>query len=531
MVLAVTCLVLPCLPGRDTLHAAPPKLEDHVKLKSGVALAGKVVGEVKLDIGKAYRVKTDFGELYVPKRAASKVVANEKPDPKTTFSMRRIRVVRFKGTVERRAAGGNAWQKISWTDRYKGRIRNSPNALVAPGDTIRTAKDSEIDLMPHQDVWIRIAANSVVEIPPADPTPKEGSYTLKKGKTLQQVKGKPRGQVFRVRTPLTLLSVKGTFFRVGVTSDLESCSVKEGVVAVGRVGEVGAGEARTWTASASESDAFKLSEFEFEMVWFPLDRMALIPRGTYQLAGPAMGGESGGRNTTGAGPKAKKLLSPGESSFRKRVRVRLDGVLLDRRELSIDDYRRCMAALDLPWASTQPETAPRGHAVELSFDLATQCLAWLGRRLPTESEWEAGARGVDKRPYPWGRVVPSAHWDWLVDSEKGRVTTAYAQDVASETYDVSPFGLRAMATSLSEWTGSRWRDAPFFEVLRPTLPFVDDAIAFSRDQPAERRVIRGFEGAFRVRWSEYLSEGLRMKGRVVVAGARGARSLSEPSRK
>jgi formylglycine-generating enzyme required for sulfatase activity len=141
--------------------------------------------------------------------------------------------------------------------------------------------------------------------------------------------------------------------------------------------------------------------------------------------------------------------------------VSLAGYCMDVTEVTVAAYTECATrgacqpAPDVDWnGNTRWCNGDRSdrqlHPVNcVDWSQADTYCRSVGKRLPTEEEWEHAARGDDGRKYPWGDAAPSNQLCWTGNG--GAQSTC---KVGSFPRGRSPYGLLDMAGNVLEWTSS-----------------------------------------------------------------------------
>jgi formylglycine-generating enzyme required for sulfatase activity len=102
--------------------------------------------------------------------------------------------------------------------------------------------------------------------------------------------------------------------------------------------------------------------------------------------------------------------------------------------------------------------------VGVTWDQAQGYCAWALGRLPTEAEWEKGARGLVGNVYPWGADVPAC------DLLNFAYCSGRTSEVDAFLQGASVYGLYDRAGNVFEWVGD-WYDETYYQnspLVNPT---------------------------------------------------------------
>lgn len=184
--------------------------------------------------------------------------------------------------------------------------------------------------------------------------------------------------------------------------------------------------------------------------------MALIPEGPFLMGIDASNPEAGPQHT-----------------------VTLSAYCMDVTETTVAAYQACVddgACYDLaslalcqtsdPWRPASCQMGMEDHPANyVSWARAMAYCEWAGGDLPTEAQWEKGARGTDGRELPWGAQSAScdkAVWGLgPVYDDCAGAGPAWTLPADSLPAGASPYGLLHMAGNLDEWTRD-WYDGLYY---------------------------------------------------------------------
>ena len=147
----------------------------------------------------------------------------------------------------------------------------------------------------------------------------------------------------------------------------------------------------------------------------------------------------------------------GDSDAKPAHAVNIKSFYLDIYEVTCEDYKRFLDKAGRPapntWTNgTYPPGAAKHPVTGITWDDAEAYAKSVGKRLPSEAEWEFAARGPSGLLYPWGNT-------WRAGCANAGNEAKGLVNVGSYDCD-SPFGAHDLIGNAWEWTASDWQPYP-----------------------------------------------------------------------
>ena len=139
--------------------------------------------------------------------------------------------------------------------------------------------------------------------------------------------------------------------------------------------------------------------------------------------------------------------------------VNLPAYKIDITEVTMGQYRLYRQQTGVPapkFMDNDRFNQDHQPVVGITWQEAADYCATMGKRLPTEMEWEKAARGTDGRFYPWGNEPDETQANIRGKKDGYR----YSAPVGQTKFGASPFGIRDMAGNVWEWTADWYQPYP-----------------------------------------------------------------------
>ena len=187
--------------------------------------------------------------------------------------------------------------------------------------------------------------------------------------------------------------------------------------------------------------------------------MVLIPAGEFIM----------GSDDIDASGKSKEFgfNEPWYLPEHPKRKVYLDNYFIDKYEVTNAQFMAWLKSIGLYTPDQLKEIAKRMQAHQdnapariVTWTKSNEYCLGVGKRLPTEAEWEKAARGTDGRVYPWGNK-------WNPDYANVGQNEQDLMPVGSYEKGKSPFGVYDMAGNVMEWTADWFEAYPGAEYKSP----------------------------------------------------------------
>lgn len=129
------------------------------------------------------------------------------------------------------------------------------------------------------------------------------------------------------------------------------------------------------------------------------------------------------------------------------------------------------------WTNGKPPLSIENHpVVYISYEDALAYAKWMGKRLPTEVEWQYAAQSSKRLPWPWGadstdrtsEVVNETLTHYVIsgiDSTKTNIGNGHTDPVGSKPLGVNPFGLYDLTGNVWQMTNDLYKSGKYYYTI------------------------------------------------------------------